>query len=98
MDVDSTYFLLGYAVIASATASTTLLNELLQIAASMSASRSLFHQLLTRVVHAPLRWFDLVPLGTISNRFTNDVSAVDDDVARNVVSPPDIALRFGQPC
>lgn len=85
-EVDSTYFLIGYAIINSATASTTLLNEMFGIAASMSASRSLFRQLLTRVVHAPLRWFDIVPLGTISNRFTNDVSAIDDDVARNVVS------------
>lgn len=50
----------------------------------MSASRSLFNQLLSRVVHAPLRWFDLVPLGTISNRFTNDVSGIDDEVARTM--------------
>ncbi|BGP56557.1 hypothetical protein JCM8202v2_004182 [Rhodotorula sphaerocarpa] len=83
-DVDATYFLIGYAVISAATASTTLLNELFVVAASMSASRSLFNQLLSRVVHAPLRWFDLVPLGTISNRFTNDVSGIDDEVARTM--------------
>ncbi|GAA5991157.1 hypothetical protein JCM10908_006564 [Rhodotorula pacifica] len=83
-EVDSSYFLIGYAIISSATASTTLFNEIFCMVASMSASRTLFQQLLTRVVHAPLRWFDLVPLGTISNRFTNDISAIDDAVARNV--------------
>ncbi|GAA6050693.1 hypothetical protein JCM3770_000895 [Rhodotorula araucariae] len=84
--VDSAHYLAGYALIGGATAVTTLLVAVLVSLASLLASRALFHQLLVRVVAAPLRWFDLVPVGTIQNRFTNDVSIVDDGLADNLSS------------
>lgn len=37
--------------------------------------------MLVRVVHAPLRWIDIIPMGTLSNRFTNDIGTVDDSLA-----------------
>lgn len=43
--------------------------------------RNLFRRLLLRVVQAPLRWIDSIPLGTVSNRFTNDVAIIDDSLA-----------------
>jgi len=45
--------------------------------------RTLFRRLLVRVVHAPLRWIDLIPMGTLSNRFTNDIGTVDDSLAQD---------------
>ncbi|BGP41473.1 hypothetical protein JCM10449v2_005460 [Rhodotorula kratochvilovae] len=84
--VDSTYYLKGYAAIGGATAVTTLLVAIFVALASLRASRTLFHQLLVRIVAAPMRWFDLVPVGTIQNRFTNDISIVDDGLADNVSS------------
>ncbi|GAA5928190.1 hypothetical protein JCM1841_003816 [Sporobolomyces salmonicolor] len=81
--VDSTYFLLGYALISTVGGVIGLLITALIYAASLRASRSLFRKLLVRVVQAPVRWFDVVPLGTISNRFVNDIGIVDDSLASN---------------
>ncbi|GAA5888564.1 hypothetical protein JCM6882_008999 [Rhodosporidiobolus microsporus] len=82
--VDSTYYLGIYALIGSATAIDTLLATVFIYIAALRGSRSLFRQLLDRVVHAPLRWFDVVPLGTVVNRFTNDIGIVDDALATNI--------------
>ncbi|GAA6016243.1 hypothetical protein JCM10207_000442 [Rhodosporidiobolus poonsookiae] len=82
--VDSSYFLVGYALIGSATALDTLLATVFIYVASLRGSRSLFHQLLLHVVNASLRWFDVVPLGTIQNRFSNDIGIVDEALATNV--------------
>ncbi|GAA5864726.1 hypothetical protein JCM8547_008286 [Rhodosporidiobolus lusitaniae] len=81
--VDSTYFLLGYLAIGSATSVDTLLATTFIYIASLRGSRSLFHRLLVRVVRSPLRWFDVVPLGTIQNRLTNDVGTLDEALATN---------------
>ncbi|KAI5120846.1 hypothetical protein M0805_007033 [Coniferiporia weirii] len=45
--------------------------------ASLQASRKLFRAMLTRLVHAPSRFFDTTPLGRILNRFTTDMDVVD---------------------
>ncbi|GAA5889236.1 hypothetical protein JCM5296_005842 [Sporobolomyces johnsonii] len=87
--VDSTYFLLGYALISTVGGVIGLLITALVYAASLRASRSLFRKLLVRVVHAPVRWFDVVPLGTISNRFVNDIGIVDDSLASNFADAGD---------
>ncbi|GAA5843446.1 hypothetical protein JCM11251_001410 [Rhodosporidiobolus azoricus] len=82
--VDSGYFLTVYALIGSATALNTLFATVFTYIAALRGSRSLFRQLLDRVVHAPLRWFDVVPLGMAVNRFTNDIGIVDDALATNI--------------
>lgn len=105
-DVDSSYFLLGYALIGSLTALDTLLATVFIYVTSLRGSRyalhsrspqanltpfshrALFHKLLVRVVSSPLRWFDVVPLGSIANRMTNDVATVDDALATNFVRFP----------
>uniref|UniRef100_A0A670HUY8 Multidrug resistance-associated protein 1-like n=1 Tax=Podarcis muralis TaxID=64176 RepID=A0A670HUY8_PODMU len=44
---------------------------------SLSASRSLHHQLLDSVLHLPLQYFETNPIGQIINRFTKDMFIVD---------------------
>ncbi|XP_077783406.1 multidrug resistance-associated protein 1-like isoform X1 [Podarcis muralis] len=44
---------------------------------SLSASRSLHHQLLDSVLHLPLQYFETNPVGQIINRFTKDMFIVD---------------------
>ncbi|GAA5998451.1 uncharacterized protein JCM10292_002702 [Rhodotorula paludigena] len=83
-EVDSTYYLAGYGLIGLASAFNTMLIVILVSLASLRASRTLFDRLLRRVVYAPLRFFDVVALGTLQNRFTNDISMVDDGLAVNV--------------
>jgi hypothetical protein len=43
--------------------------------------RTLFRRLLVGVINAPLRWVDSIPIGTLSNRFTNDIGTIDDSLA-----------------
>ncbi|BGP17739.1 hypothetical protein JCM10213v2_005781 [Rhodosporidiobolus nylandii] len=82
--IKSNYYLAVYAAIGSATALDTLLGTLFIYLAALRGSRTLFHKLLVRVVHAPLRWFDVIPLGTVQNRFTSDIGIVDEALATNV--------------
>ncbi|GAA5895594.1 uncharacterized protein JCM6883_001558 [Sporobolomyces salmoneus] len=42
---------------------------------------NIFRNLLVRVVHAPLSFLDSIPMGVLSNRFTNDVGILDDSLA-----------------
>ncbi|CDR36136.1 RHTO0S01e15060g1_1 [Rhodotorula toruloides] len=79
--VDKNHYLLLYGLVGAGTSILIVLTAVFISLASLLASRSLFHQLLSRVVYAPLRWFDLVPLGTIVNRFTQDIGVVDDGLA-----------------
>jgi ABC-type multidrug transport system fused ATPase/permease subunit len=42
-------------------------------------------ELLASVLAAPIGWFDTTPLGRIMNRFSNDVSTIDNDVPLSLV-------------
>lgn len=53
--------------------------------ASLRAARNIFNQLLRTVVQAPPRFFDITPIGRITNRFTNDISILDGELAGNFV-------------
>ena len=46
----------------------------------------MFRRLLVRVVNARLSWIDSIPMGTLSNRFTNDIGVIDDALAVDVSS------------
>lgn len=45
--------------------------------AAMQSSKSLFQDLLSAVMAAPLRWLDTIPVGRILNRFTSDICQLD---------------------
>ncbi|KAM0756114.1 P-loop containing nucleoside triphosphate hydrolase protein [Meredithblackwellia eburnea MCA 4105] len=51
--------------------------------ASYHASRKIFTNLVQTVIHAPIRWFDVTPVGRIIGRFTHDVSTLDNGIAGN---------------
>ena len=50
---------------------------------SVKACRTLFDGLLVSIIHAPMRFFDVTPVGRILNRFSKDVSVLDMQIARN---------------
>jgi ABC-type multidrug transport system fused ATPase/permease subunit len=66
-----------YFLISLCGAVTVLLYIALGYYASLQASRTLFLQLLNRLVRAPARFFDVTPIGRILNRFTTDINTVD---------------------
>ncbi|KAI7922401.1 multidrug resistance-associated protein 2 [Pyricularia oryzae] len=45
------------------------------------ASRTMLHQAVTRVLRAPMSFFDTTPLGRITNRFSRDVDVMDNNLA-----------------
>ncbi|XP_036376335.1 ATP-binding cassette sub-family C member 9 isoform X2 [Megalops cyprinoides] len=46
----------------------------------LSAATSLHHNLLNKIIHAPLRFFDVTPLGQILNRFSADTNIIDQHI------------------
>ncbi|EDL94263.1 rCG57643, isoform CRA_a [Rattus norvegicus] len=55
-----------------------LISTLWSIYACRNASKALHGQLLTNILRAPMRFFDTTPTGRIVNRFSGDISTVDD--------------------
>ncbi|CBF71442.1 hypothetical protein AN6779.2 [Aspergillus nidulans FGSC A4] len=48
---------------------------------SLKASKTMFEQFTTAILHAPLRFLDTTPAGQILNRFTSDFGTLDSDLA-----------------
>jgi len=46
----------------------------------IAASRNMHLQLLNRIMHAPMAFFDVTPLGRIMNRFSKDLDALDTNI------------------
>ncbi|KAI9315485.1 P-loop containing nucleoside triphosphate hydrolase protein [Dichotomocladium elegans] len=59
----------------------TIRNGLLHYG-SLRGSKTLFEQLLDRVIRAPIRFFDRTPVGRVLNRFGSDMLVVDMQMAR----------------
>lgn len=76
-NVDVRPWLLIYFYLSMIGAITVLLYISIGYYASLRASRSLFISLLERLTKAPVRFFDVTPIGRILNRFTTDINTVD---------------------
>ncbi|XP_062850775.1 ATP-binding cassette sub-family C member 9 isoform X2 [Trichomycterus rosablanca] len=46
----------------------------------LTAASNLHHNLLNKIIHAPLRFFDITPLGQILNRFSADTNIIDQHI------------------
>ncbi|VUZ42505.1 unnamed protein product, partial [Hymenolepis diminuta] len=66
-----------YSIISVSQFMFTLTSCLLLAVGSVHAAKRLHHNLLSRILHVPTSFFDLVPQGRIINRFSNDVSIAD---------------------
>ncbi|KAM6507184.1 hypothetical protein FALCPG4_018566 [Fusarium falciforme] len=75
------YYLSIYVLISFLSCLAGSLRFFLILSASIRASRSLFEGLLYAVFHAPITWFDNVPVGRVINRFAADMSLVDSDLS-----------------
>ncbi|KAJ3114501.1 hypothetical protein HDU96_002015 [Phlyctochytrium bullatum] len=51
---------------------------------SLSAGRNIHRQLMMRLLHSPLRFFEVTPVGRIMNRMTKDMAAVDRSIGSSV--------------
>nr|XP_055046145.1 ATP-binding cassette sub-family C member 9 isoform X2 [Misgurnus anguillicaudatus] len=46
----------------------------------VAAATKLHHNLLNKIIHAPIRFFDITPLGQILNRFSADTNIIDQHI------------------
>ena len=46
-----------------------------------NASKGMLHRAMTRVLRAPMSFFDTTPLGRITNRFSKDIQVMDNELA-----------------
>ncbi|KAI7822518.1 P-loop containing nucleoside triphosphate hydrolase protein [Gamsiella multidivaricata] len=82
--VDINYYLGVYILISLFTLIFTSLTNYYTIIGGLLASRSLHEQLLRKVSRAKVRFFDTTPMGRIINRFSSDISTIDDDVSNGI--------------
>jgi ABC-type multidrug transport system fused ATPase/permease subunit len=80
-DVNSTYFLIVYAILGLTFMFITFIQEGFLFGGSLAASRRVHERLIHKITHAKFRFFDQTPLGQLMNRFSKDIESVDQEVA-----------------
>ncbi|KAH6879873.1 P-loop containing nucleoside triphosphate hydrolase protein [Thelonectria olida] len=78
------YYLSVYVLISFLSCLAGSTRYFLILSASIRASRALFDGLLFSVLHAPIQWFDSVPVGRVLNRFAADMSLVDSELSYDI--------------
>jgi ABC-type multidrug transport system fused ATPase/permease subunit len=83
--VNVDYYIGLYVLICFATLVIDIGKAILTYRGSVYGAQVLFHQMLDRIVHAPMRFFDTTPVGRILNRFGKDIATIDTQLARNAL-------------
>ncbi|XP_057710540.1 ATP-binding cassette sub-family C member 9 isoform X3 [Corythoichthys intestinalis] len=79
--VDKDFFnLMVFVVLCAAGITLCLITSLTVEFLGLSAATNLHHNLLNKIIHAPLRFFDITPLGQILNRFSADTNIIDQHI------------------
>eukprot|EP00794_Sanderia_malayensis_P010896 gene10896-12055_t len=79
-------YLMIYGVLGLCHCISTYLSSIFLIIGAFIASSSLHDNLLTNVLHLPMTFFEVTPVGRLANRFSKDVNVVDDDVPATLSS------------
>ncbi|GAB9470861.1 Atp-binding protein [Globisporangium polare] len=74
------YYVYVYMALNAVAALTMFVRVLLLYLGSLHASRLMFNDLLSRVLRAPISFFDTTPQGRIVNRMSKDVYTVDESI------------------
>ncbi|XP_071510282.1 ATP-binding cassette sub-family C member 9-like, partial [Diadema antillarum] len=73
-------YLGGYAGLNAANFVLDIIWNNMIIIAILFASRTMHKLMLERISHAPLRFFDITPIGRILNRFASDIQVLDERI------------------
>lgn len=79
-------YLGGYGGLGVTQAFCVLMSSLCLALGSKIASRHLHESILVNVMHLPMSFFESTPLGRIVNRFSKDISTIDDKVPMSLAS------------
>ncbi|KAJ3286409.1 hypothetical protein HDU79_006491 [Rhizoclosmatium sp. JEL0117] len=81
---ETMFFIAIYGLLGFMKVLVAVILNLINVFGAIRASRSLHESLLASVLGAPLRFFETTPLGRILNRFSKDISTIDEDVMNSV--------------
>ncbi|RHZ33185.1 hypothetical protein DYB31_007822, partial [Aphanomyces astaci] len=73
----SGFYMAIYASLSVGAVAMTVFRTLSIYASGIRASRTLFNQMTTSLLRAPMSFFDTNPLGRVLNRYSNDMNTVD---------------------
>ncbi|KAI8057636.1 hypothetical protein BDF22DRAFT_661756 [Syncephalis plumigaleata] len=76
----SLFYLGIYALLGGLVVIAVAIRHYIIIVGTMRAGRNLHQQLTDSILHAKLRFFDATPVGRIMNRFSKDISAIDQEL------------------
>ncbi|EED19134.1 multidrug resistance protein, putative [Talaromyces stipitatus ATCC 10500] len=79
--LDVWYYITMYVILCASYTLITMLRDLITFYGSLKASSTIFERLLDLVLYAKLLFFDSVPLGQITNRFSKDVEVMDQSIS-----------------
>ncbi|XP_035003071.1 ATP-binding cassette sub-family C member 9 [Hippoglossus stenolepis] len=74
------HYLLVFAILSASGITLCLITSLTVEFLGVSAATNLHHNLLNKIIHAPIRFFDITPLGQILNRFSADTNIIDQHI------------------
>ncbi|CAL9682734.1 unnamed protein product [Knipowitschia caucasica] len=77
---DGSYYLPVFIALCAAGIALCLITSLTVEFLGLSAATNLHHNLLNKIIHAPIRFFDITPLGQILNRFSADTNIIDQHI------------------
>lgn len=80
-EVDAGYYLGVYAILGTVYVFICFSREIILFWGSRRASWFLHEKLLSSILRAKFRFFDSTPLGQLTNRFSKDIQALDQEVA-----------------
>ncbi|KAH8816638.1 putative ATP-dependent bile acid permease [Xylogone sp. PMI_703] len=90
--VDPTYYLAVYGVICLTFVTISFFRDAITLYGALKASSRIHDRLLNSVLHAKLVFFDKVPLGQITNRFSKDIEVLDRELAPYMISTLQLSI------
>ncbi|CRG85577.1 hypothetical protein PISL3812_02624 [Talaromyces islandicus] len=92
--VQARYYMAIYVAICLAYAFFTFARDLIVFYGSLKASSEIYERLLNSVLFAKLLFFDRIPLGQITNRFSRDVEVLDQNISTFSINTLQIAASL----
>ncbi|KAI9345604.1 P-loop containing nucleoside triphosphate hydrolase protein [Obelidium mucronatum] len=83
-DTSTAYYIFIYGLFGFGIIIANNLNSFISITCAIRAATHLHKKLITAMLGAPLRFFEVTPIGRILNRFSKDISVVDQGVMTTV--------------